>query len=209
MSSIAEYLAGGKQRFCSTSLHACISLASATGCTQKTIMRCLNVPMLPCRPLMECQALAACTDENLPDLLEVLQRISGEAERPVHLLELVVEGPSYAKNVKGPQLRLVHDLQHLESDSSPGANASQQSGGCCAASTLCAAACLSLKHLLSCPVRPKSFRHESSCRMRLQSTIVTHHYGLLDRLGPSIRRAHCCHFWCRCQRAIRGMGRGA
>ena len=100
---------------------------------------------------MECQALAACTDDILPNLLEVLQRISGEAERPVHLLELVVEGPSYATNVKGPQLRLVHDLQHLDSDSSPSANASQQSGGCRAASTLCAAARLSFKHLLCCP----------------------------------------------------------
>jgi hypothetical protein len=163
MSSIAQYFAGGKQHICSTSSHACLSPASATGCTQKTIMRCLNVSMLPCRPLMECQALAACTDENLPDLLEVLQRISGEAERPVHLLELVVEGPSYAKNVKGPQLRLVHDLQHLDSDSSPGANASQQLGGCRAASTLCAAARLPPKHLLSYPVRKNSVRHESSC----------------------------------------------
>ena len=77
---------------------------------------------------MECQALGACPDESLPDLLDVLGRVSGEDGRPVHLLEMVIEGASYAKNVKGPQLRLVHDLQHLDSASSPGAHASLLSG---------------------------------------------------------------------------------
>lgn len=163
MSAIGEYLTGGKQRICSTSAHAVLIIASASGCTENTSMRCLNVPMLPCRPLMECQALAACTDENMPDLLEVLQRISGEAKRPVHLLELVVGGPSYAKNVKGPQLRLVHDLQHLDSDSSPGANASQQSGGCHAASTLLLEPVFLPGICCSALSGRRLVRHESSC----------------------------------------------
>ena len=77
---------------------------------------------------MECQALGACPDESLPDLLDVLGRVSGEDGSPVHLLEMVIEGASYAKNVKGPQLRLVHDLQHLDSSSSPGTHANLQSG---------------------------------------------------------------------------------
>ena len=77
---------------------------------------------------MECQALGACPDEGLPDLLDVLGRVSGEDGRPVHLLEMIVEGVSYAKNVKGPQLRLVHDLQYLDSASSPGTHATLQPG---------------------------------------------------------------------------------
>lgn len=88
---------------------------------------------------MECQALGACLDEGLPDLLDVLGRVSGEDRQPVHLLEMVVEGASYAKNVKGPQLRLVHDLQHLDSASSPGTRANLQPGipyFCCPSSYL-------------------------------------------------------------------------
>ena len=72
---------------------------------------------------MECHALGACPEESLPDLLEMLERVSGEPARPVHTLEMVVEGPSYTKNVKGPQLRLIHDLQHLDSASVPGETA--------------------------------------------------------------------------------------
>ena len=68
---------------------------------------------------MECQALGACPDEGLTELLDILERVSGEVGRPLHLLDMVIEGASYAKNVKGPQLRLVHDLQHLDSASSP------------------------------------------------------------------------------------------
>ena len=77
---------------------------------------------------MECLALEACPDEQLPDLLDILGRVSGEDGRSIHLLEMVIEGTSYAKNVKGPQLRLVHDLRHLDSASSPGTHASLQPG---------------------------------------------------------------------------------
>ena len=77
---------------------------------------------------MECQALGACPDENLTDLLDILGRVSGDDGRPLHLLETVIEGASYAKNVKGPQLRLVHDLQHLDSASLPGTHANLQRG---------------------------------------------------------------------------------
>jgi len=77
---------------------------------------------------MECQALGACPDDSLPDLLDVLGRVSGEDARPMHQLEMVIEGPSYARNIKGPQLRLVHDLRHLDSDSLPGSHARLQPG---------------------------------------------------------------------------------
>lgn len=69
---------------------------------------------------MECHAHGACPSDALAELLERLECVSGEPARPVHQLEMVLEGPSYAKNVKGPQLRLLHELQHLDSDSSPG-----------------------------------------------------------------------------------------
>ena len=46
----------------------------------------------------------------------------------MHHLEIVIEGPSYAKNVKGPQLRLMHDLQHLDSKSLPGSYTQLQTG---------------------------------------------------------------------------------
>ena len=46
----------------------------------------------------------------------------------MHHLEIVIEGPSYAKNVKGPQLRLMHDLQHLDSESLPGSCTLLQTG---------------------------------------------------------------------------------
>ena len=77
---------------------------------------------------MECQALGACSDDSLPDLFDVLGRVSGEDARPVHQLEVVIEGPSYASHTKGPQLRLVHDLRHLDSDSVPGLHARLQPG---------------------------------------------------------------------------------
>ena len=77
---------------------------------------------------MECQALGACPDDSLPDLLDVLGRVSGEDARPMHQLEMVIEGPSYARNIKGPQLRLVHDLRHLDSDSLPGSYSRLQPG---------------------------------------------------------------------------------
>ena len=46
----------------------------------------------------------------------------------MHHLEMVIEGPSYAKNVKAPQLRLMHDLRHLDSESLPGSDTQLQTG---------------------------------------------------------------------------------
>ena len=77
---------------------------------------------------MECYTLGACPAESLPDVLDVLERLSGEEPYSVHHLELVIEGPSYAKNVKGPQLRLMHDLQHLDLESLPGSCTQLQTG---------------------------------------------------------------------------------
>ena len=46
----------------------------------------------------------------------------------MHYLEMVNEGPSYAKHVKGPQLRLMHDLQHLDAESLSGSCTQLQTG---------------------------------------------------------------------------------